>query len=176
MNFRLGVNWKIDLDEYNSIAFGVDINKLLVPTPPVYKLNADGSYATDSITHERIVIAGKDPTNISVPQAIFSSWSDAPAGFQEELKEITYSPGLEYWYDKQFALRAGYFHEAATKGNRKYFTLGAGLRYNVFGLDFAYLIPTTQRNPLENTLRFTLLFNFDGLKAEDKKTETDTTE
>jgi hypothetical protein len=176
MNFRLGVNWKIDLDEYNSIAFGVDINKLLVPTPPVYKLNADGSYATDSITHERIVIAGKDPTNISVPQAIFTSWSDAPAGFQEELKEITWQPGLEYWYDKQFALRAGYFHEAATKGNRKYFTLGAGLRYNVFGLDFAYLIPTTQRNPLENTLRFTLLFNFDGLKAEDKKTETDTTE
>jgi hypothetical protein len=173
MNFRIGVNWKIELDEYNSVAFGADVNKLLVPTPPVYKINADGTYAEDSITHERIVEYGEDPANISVAQAIFSSWSDAPAGFKEELKEFTYSPGIEYWYDKQFAIRAGYFHEAATKGNRKFFTLGAGLRYNVFGLDFAYLIPTTQRNPLENTLRFTLLFNFEGLKAEDK---TDSTE
>ena len=82
------------------------------------------------------------------------------------MKEFTYSIGAEYWYDKQFAIRAGYFHEASTKGNRKFFTIGAGLRYNVFGLDFAYLIPTTQRNPLENTLRFTLIFDFEGLKKE----------
>ena len=107
------------------------------------------------------------------PEALITSWSDAPGGFEEEMKEFTYSIATEYWYDKQFAIRAGYFHEAATKGNRQYFTIGAGLRYNVFGLDFAYLIPTTQRNPLENTLRFTLLFDFDASKSTDSD---DTTE
>lgn len=163
-NFRLGTNLKIDLDDYNSISFGADVNKLLVPTPPVYYKNSIGG---DSISNDgtKVVQAGEDPTNISVASALFSSWGDAPAGFSEELKEFTYSIGAEYWYDKQFAIRAGYFHEAATKGNRKFFTLGAGLRYNVFGLDFAYLI-ASQRNPLENTLRFTLTFDFDGLKKE----------
>ena len=162
-NFRFGSNLKVDLDQYNSIAFGADFNKLLVPTPPVYAKNASGNFIIDSNGNKEIA-AGKDPTNISVPSALFSSWSDAPAGFPEEIKEFTYSIGTEYWYDKQFAMRAGYFHEASTKGNRKFFTVGAGIRYNVFGFDFAYLIPTTQRNPLENTLRFTLLFDFDGIK------------
>lgn len=164
MNFRFGTNLMIELDQYNSISFGFDINKLLVPTPPVYLKDSTGNYAVDA-NGNKIVLYGKDPTNIGVPAAIFSSWSDAPGGFKEELKEFIYNIGTEYWYDKQFALRAGYFHEAATKGNRKFFTIGAGLRYNVFGLDFAYLIPTTQRNPLENTLRFTLLFNFDAVKS-----------
>ena len=82
------------------------------------------------------------------------------------MREFTYSAGAEYWYDKQFAIRAGYFHEHATKGARKYFTLGAGLKYNVFGLDFAYLIPTETRHPLENTLRFTLVFDFEGFKKQ----------
>ncbi len=162
-NFRFGSNLKVDLDQYNSIAFGADFNKLLVPTPPVYAKDASGNFIIDSNGNKEIA-AGKDPTNISVPSALFSSWSDAPAGFAEEIKEFTYSIGAEYWYDKQFAMRAGYFHEASTKGNRKFFTVGAGIRYNVFGFDFAYLIPTTQRNPLENTLRFTLLFDFDGIK------------
>ena len=162
-NFRFGSNLKVDLDQYNSIAFGADFNKLLVPTPPVYAKDASGNFIIDSNGNKEIA-AGKDPTNISVPSALFSSWSDAPAGFPEEIKEFTYSIGSEYWYDKQFAMRAGYFHEASTKGNRKFFTVGAGIRYNVFGFDFAYLIPTTQRNPLENTLRFTLLFDFDGIK------------
>ena len=162
-NFRFGSNLKVDLDQYNSIAFGADFNKLLVPTPPVYAKDASGNFIIDSDGNKEIA-AGKDPTNISVPSALFSSWSDAPAGFAEEIKEFTYSIGAEYWYDKQFAMRAGYFHEASTKGNRKFFTVGAGIRYNVFGFDFAYLIPTTQRNPLENTLRFTLLFDFDGIK------------
>jgi len=163
-NFRLGTNLLIELDDYNSISFGADVNKLLVPTPPVYYKNSLGG---DSISTDgtKVVQAGEDPTNISVASALFSSWGDAPAGFKEELKEFTYSIGAEYWYDKQFAIRAGYFHEAETKGNRKFFTLGAGLRYNVFGLDFAYLI-ASQRNPLENTLRFTLTFDFDGLKKE----------
>ena len=167
MNFRLGTNLKIDLDNYNTIAFGADINKLLVPTPPVYLKTNDGRDSLDA-NFNKIVQAGKDPSNVGVPAALFSSWSDAPAGFKEELKEFTYSIGAEYWYDKQFAIRAGYFHEASTKGNRKFFTIGAGLRYNVFGLDFAYLIPTTQRNPLENTLRFTLIFDFEGLKKENQ--------
>ncbi len=170
MNFRIGTNLKMDLDQYNSISFGVDFNKLLVPTPPVYATDSSGNYVYDT-DGNRVVQYGEDPTNISVPSAIFSSWGDAPAGFSEELNEFTYSVGAEYWYDKQFAIRAGYFNEAQTKGNRKFFTLGAGLRYNVFGLDFAYLIPTTQRNPLENTLRFTLTFNIDGLKSEKKSDE-----
>jgi hypothetical protein len=155
---------KIDLDQYNSIAFGVDFNKLLVPTPPVYEKDSAGNFVLDN-DKNKVIAAGEDPTNVSPAAAIFSSWSDAPAGFQEELNEFTYSIGTEYWYDKQFAIRAGYFHEASTKGNRKFFTVGAGIRYNVFGFDFGYLIPTTQRNPLENTLRFTLLFDFGGLKG-----------
>ena len=156
----------IELDQYNSFSFGFDINKLLVPTPPVYLKDSTGAYAVDA-DGNKIVEFGEDPTNVSTAQALFSSWSDAPGGFEEELKEFTYSIAMEYWYDKQFAIRTGYFHEAATKGNRQFFTVGAGIRYNVFGFDFAYLIPTTQRNPLENTLRFTLLFDFDGLKKAD---------
>lgn len=170
-NFRLGSNLKMELDKYNTISFGFDVNKLLVPTPPVYARDASGKYMTNP-DGTKVILAGKDPLNVSVPQALFSSWGDAPAGFKEEIKEFTYSIGTEYWYDNQFAIRAGYFHEASTKGNRQYFTIGAGLRYNVFGLDFAYLIPTTQRNPLENTLRFTLLFDFDAVKSTDtEKTE-----
>jgi hypothetical protein len=156
-NFRLGAGIKMELDKYNTLSINADMNKLLVPTPPVY--------GTDS-TGKTVIIAGEDPTNISVAQALISSWSDAPAGFEEELKEINYSIATEYWYDNQFAIRGGYFHESSTKGNRQFFTVGLGLRYNVFGLDFSYLIPTDQRNPLENTLRFSLLFNFDGLKKD----------
>ena len=126
-NFRLGSNWKIDLDQYNSISFGVDFNKLLVPSPPVYAKDSTGNFIIDANGNKEIA-AGEDPTNVSVPQALFSSWSDAPAGFPEEIKEFTYSIGTEYWYDKQFAMRAGYFHEASTKGNRQFFTVGAGLR------------------------------------------------
>ncbi len=169
-NFRIGTNLKIDLDQYNSLSFGVDFNKLLVPTPPVYAKDSTGNFVIDA-DGNKVIEAGEDPTNVSVAQALFSSWSDAPAGFQEEIKEFTYSIGMEYWYDKQFSIRTGYFHEASTKGNRKFFTVGAGLRYNVFGFDFAYLIPTTQRNPLENTLRFTLLFDFDGTKNADDNNE-----
>lgn len=167
-NFRLGSALKIELDSYNTLAFSAEINKLLVPTPPVYFRNSSGGDSLDA-DGKRVVQAGKDPTNTSVAQSLFSSWSDAPAGFSEEMKEIIWSLGMEYWYDKQFAIRGGYFHEAETKGNRQFFTVGAGLRYNVFGLDFAYLIPTDQRNPLANTLRFTLTFDFDGLKGENNQ-------
>jgi hypothetical protein len=171
-NFRLGSNLRIELDKYNTFSFGADINKLLVPTPPEFKVDpVNGKYVLDANGNRMVEFGNQNYYNEGVASAIFSSWSDAPAGFDEELKEFTYSIGTEYWYDKQFALRAGYFHEASTKGNRQFFTLGAGLRYNVFGLDFAYLIPATQRNPLENTLRFTLLFDFDGVKADTKSDE-----
>jgi len=162
-NFRLGTALKMELDEYNTLAITADVNKLLVPTPPVYLKDASGKDSVDD-GGNKIVLYGKDP-NVSVAGAIFSSWGDAPGGFAEEMKEFTYSLGLEYWYDKQFAIRAGYFHEAETKGNRKFFTVGAGVKYNVFGIDFAYLIPTQQKHPLENTLRFTLLIDFDSLKG-----------
>jgi len=164
-NFRLGSGIRVELDKYNTISFNADMNKLLVPTQPVYwpdSTDANGN---------KVIRAGQDPNAESVASALITSWSDAPGGFEEELKEINYSLATEYWYDNQFAIRAGYFHEASTKGNRQFFTVGAGLRYNVFGLDFAYLIPTDQRNPLENTLRFTLLFNFDGLKKENESKE-----
>jgi hypothetical protein len=151
MNLRIGTANTIELDKYNSITIAIDLNKLLVPTPPKYN-DTTG-----------VIIAGMDP-NVSVPVAMFHSFYDAPGGFKEELHEITYSFGAEYWYNKQFALRAGYFTEHETKGNRKYFTAGAGIRMNIFSLDFSYLMPITQNNPLAHTLRFTLSFDFNSLK------------
>lgn len=166
INLRLGPAVTFDLDKYNQLSVLLDVNKLLVPTPPIWKLDTNGLpiYGPDG---KREILLGRDP-NVGVVSGMFGSFSDAPGGFKEEMREITISSGVEYWYDKQFAIRAGYFYEHATKGNRKYFTLGAGLKYNVFGLDFAYLIPTQQRNPLENTLRFSLTFDFSALKEQAK--------
>ncbi|MCF8368803.1 MAG: type IX secretion system outer membrane channel protein PorV [Bacteroidales bacterium] len=158
-NLRIGPSWLMEIDDYNSVRFSLDLNKLLVPTPPV----RSDSLVDDN--NQYIILAGKDD-NVSVAQGMIQSFYDSPSGFSEEMKEIIWVVGAEYWYDKQFAIRAGYFHESEMKGNRKFFTLGAGLRYNVFGLDFSYLIPTAQQNPLANTLRFTLTFNFDGFEAQ----------
>jgi Type IX secretion system protein PorV len=155
INLRIGPALTLNLNEYNDLTFSIDFNKLLVPTPPIYSDSLDNG--------EQLILYGSDP-DVGVAEGMIQSFSDAPGGFSEEMKEINIAAGLEYWYDQQFAFRAGYFYEHETKGNRKYFTLGAGLKYNVFGLDFAYLIPTDQRNPLENTLRFTLIFNLDSLK------------
>ncbi len=154
MNMGLGLAYTIDIDKHNSFTLSTDVNKLLVPTP-------DPSDSTQ---------AWRDK---SVPAAIFGSFSDAPGGAKEEFREFTIGVGAEYWYDKQFAVRIGYFYEAPTKGNRRYLSAGLGLRYSVFGLDFSYLIPTSaQRNPLDNTLRFTLVFNFKQIKqAEDAPVE-----
>jgi hypothetical protein len=134
----------------------IDLNKLLVPTPPKYDLAVKDS-----------IISGKNP-NVSVPVAIFQSFYDAPGGFKEELHEITYSFGVEYWYNKQFALRCGYFLENETKGNRKYFTAGAGFKMNIFSLDFSYLMPLAQNHPLARTLRFSLSFDFNAIKKAPK--------
>ena len=150
MNMRLGTAWTINLDNFNKISVAFDINKLLVPTPPIY--DADGE-----------IVDGMDP-NVSVPVAIFHSFYDAPGGFSEEMHEITYSIGAEYWYNNQFALRAGYFHEHESKGNRKYFTAGAGFKLKGFAIDFSYLMPTVSNHPLARTLRFSLAFDISTLK------------
>jgi hypothetical protein len=162
INLRIGPRLTLNLDEFNQFSFMVDLNKLLVPTPPIYKRDENGQIEIDE-TGNYVIERGRDP-NRSVVGGMFGSFSDAPGGFREELNEITYSAGMEYWYDQQFALRAGYFHEHQSKGNRKYFTLGVGLKYNVFGLDFAYVVPVAQRSPLENVLRFSLHFDFAALR------------
>jgi hypothetical protein len=156
MNMRLGTSFTANLDSYNKISLAFDLNKLLVPTPPIYS-----SENPDSI------IAGKDP-NVSVPVAIFQSFYDAPGGFKEEMHEITYSIGAEYWYNNIFALRGGYFYEHETKGNRKYFTAGAGFKLNAFTLDFSYLMPVVQNHPLARTLRFSLAFDIHALRNSSK--------
>jgi len=161
INLRLGTAFTIDFDDYNSLTLALDLNKLMIPTPPEYYPLSD----TADLEGNPVIRAGYNP-NVSVPVGMFRSFYDAPGGMIEELNEITYSAGLVYWYAKQFAIRGGYFHEHSTKGNRKYFTVGIGLRLNVFGLDFAYLVPIYQNHPLANTLRFSLLFDFAGLKGE----------
>lgn len=149
MNLRIGGSSSLDLDNFNKIALAIDFNKLLVPTPPIYNNDME-------------IIDGKDP-NVSVPVAIFQSFYDAPGGFKEEIHEITSSIGLEYWYNNQFAIRTGYFHENASKGNRKYFTAGAGFRLKGFEIDFSYLMPTVSNHPLARTLRFSLAFDINAL-------------
>jgi hypothetical protein len=145
-NLGLGVAYVNVVDETSKVTFGLDVNKLLVPTPPAI---GDSAGLVDYHTK-------------GVVQSWFSSFGDAPGGFREELKEFQISVGGEYTYNDQFSLRLGYFYENPTKGDRQYFTVGAGLNYNVFGLNFSYLIPSgngVNRNPLSNTLRFSILFN-----------------
>lgn len=160
-NLRLGAGFKVNFDDYNSLTTMLDFNKLQVPTPPIYLVDdSTGQTVIDPNTQEPVIAKGMDP-NVSVVQGMIQSWYDAPYGFSEEMREWAIAFGLEYWYAKQFALRTGFFYEDKSKGNRKFFTVGAGLRYSVFGLDLSYLIPMEQQHPLENTLRFTLFFNFD---------------
>ena len=169
MNGRLGASFNMELDDYNSVSFAFDVNKLLAPTPPVYAVDEDGNSLYDD-NGDRVIEAGKNP-NVGTLAGMFQSFNDAPGGMQEELNELMFAAGMEYWYLKQFAFRGGYFHEHATKGNRKYFTIGVGLRMNVFSLDMAFLLPATQgtRSPLANTLRFTMLFDMAALYPTDKE-------
>lgn len=164
INLRFGPSLTFDLDGFNQLSFMVDFNKLLVPTPPIYARDDNGQVIIGD-DGEYVIESGRDP-NRSVVAGMLGSFTDAPGGFREELNEFTISAGAEYWYDQQFALRAGYFYEHETKGNRKYFTVGVGLKYNIFGLDFAYVIPVAQRSPLENVLRFSLSFDFDAIRAQ----------
>ncbi|MEM0939598.1 MAG: type IX secretion system outer membrane channel protein PorV [Bacteroidota bacterium] len=157
-NLRIGSAFITDLDPYNTLTIAFDINKLLVPTPPVYEVDTNGNIVV--VNGERQIADGKDPDR-SLLSGTFGSFSDAPRGFEEELEELTYSIGLEYWYRDLFSARGGYFSEHKNKGDRKYFTVGAGFRYQVFGFDFSYLIPQGQDHPLAETLRLSLLFNLD---------------
>jgi hypothetical protein len=159
-NLRMGGALTVPLDQYNKIVVAMDLNKLLVPTPPQYLQNASLGDSIDA-NGNRIIEKGKDP-NRGWISGMFGSFTDAPGGLKEELQEFTIQGGVEYWYQSYFAARGGYFHESKTKGYRRYFTVGIGLRYNVFGLDVAYLIPVIQNNPLAESLRFTLQFNFKG--------------
>lgn len=167
-NLRLGASLLIPIDEYNTISFSADLNKLMVPTRPKYSQfleengyeQGDNSYYSEYQTW----LESTGYNDVSPISGIFKSFSDAPGGFSEELKEIYGGIGVEYCYNQQFSVRGGYHYENEYKGNRKYFTLGAGFRMSVFSLDAAYLISTAQSNPLDQTLRFSLSFDMDGLK------------
>jgi len=167
-NLKLGTAFTVDLDKYNQITALVDFNKLLVPTPPRYNLEGDS------------IIAGMSP-DVGVTTGMVQSFYDAPGDvsnegtiipgtvLKEELRELNIGGGFEYWYDKQFAFRTGYFYENYTKGNRQFITLGAGLKYQVLTIDMSYLISTTQQNPLANTLRFTMRFALGGAANSDEE-------
>ena len=146
-NWGLGGGLTLKFDQYNKLTFDLDFNKLLVPTP-----DSSGDYQS-----------------LSPIQGVIASFTDAPGGFKEEMQEIDISTGAEYWYNDLFTVRAGFFYESPYKGNRQFITAGVGIKYNVFGLDFSYLIPTSsQVSPLDNTLRFTLYFNFDKLQKQEE--------
>lgn len=173
INLRVGAYGQVEIDKYNTIALAVDFNKLLVPTSPRYLKKADGVYDSIGSNGRAIISEGMDP-DVPIIQGMIQSFYDAPGGFEEEMREINISTGIEYWYDKQFALRTGFFYENPYKGNRKFLTFGAGLRFNVFGLDLSYLVPLETRNPLENTLRFSLLFDIDAFSSQNKENQLPT--
>lgn len=175
-NLRIGPSLTLEFDDYNALTFIVEANKLLVPTPPIYLTDTAGRIVTDA-SGENVIVAGQNP-NVSVASGIFGSFTDAPgvvesvdaAGnatiqqgsvLREELSEIAYSAGLEYWYDQQLAIRFGYFYENPLKGNRQYLTVGFGFKLSVFAFDASYLVGNAQQNPLANTFRFSLKFNFE---------------
>ena len=155
-NMRLGASLMIPVDEYNRFSISADANKLLVPTVPKQE---EGESNTDYQDRVR-----REYSDVSSISGIFKSFNDAPGGFKEELDEVQWSIGAEYVYHDQFSLRAGYHHQAESKGNLKYFTVGGGFRMNVFSLDVGYVISTARSNPLDQTLRFTLAFDMDGIK------------
>lgn len=158
-NFGTGVSYELDVDKYNSVNFNFEINKLMVPTPDTTTGNDDP-----------LVPDYKEKATIS---SIFGSWGDAPGGLSEELKEYILQVGVEYWYNKQFAVRTGYFYETDAKGGRNFLTAGLGIKYNAFALNFSYLVPiSATRNPLDNTMRVSLVFNFNKEKSEKPAMET----
>lgn len=149
-NMKLGTSFTTELNEFNMFSFSLDLNKLLVPTPKPGEYNA----------------------GTPVINGIFSSFSDAPGGFKEEMHEINFSLGVEYWYNRKFALRSGYFNENEFKGNRKFFSAGAGVKMKACAVDIAYLIPVSQNNPLANTVRFSLIFDLGFFKKKVKTEES----
>ncbi|MDE6448929.1 MAG: PorV/PorQ family protein, partial [Muribaculaceae bacterium] len=158
-NLRLGTMFMFPLADYHTLALALDLNKLLVPAKP---RQSDFDDTTEG--QVEYIEALETWENMSPITGIFKSFSDAPGGMKEELREINWSLGAEYSYNQQFFLRAGYFHESAYKGNRQYFSVGAGFSLNVLRLDASYMMATAQTSPLDQTLRFTLTFDMDGLK------------
>lgn len=155
-NLKIGTGFDFILDDYNKVALNVELNKLLVPTPQNPDLNGDGTVTPDELNQN-----SESYRRISWTSGVFKSFRDAPDGFSEEIKEFTYSLGAEYLYQDSFAMRLGYFHESPLKGARQFFSLGAGFKYNVVKVDVSYLFSASKvKNPLENTLRFSLTFNF----------------
>lgn len=170
-NLRLGISLMVPIDAYNTFSINADANKLMVPTKPSYRQFLDEEFGTDyqddnySMASEyQSWLDANGYNDLSPITGIFKSFADAPGGFREELQEIYWGVGIEYAYNNQFFLRGGYHYENEYKGNRKYFTLGTGFKMSVFSLDAAYLISTSQSNPLDQTLRFTLSFDMDGIK------------
>ncbi len=159
-NLRIGAGYGTEIDRYNKIYYTIDFNKLLVPT--LIEEEGDEEIPTGGISDGR----GNTNANMGVIEGMFRSFGDAPGGIQEELQEVTVSLGLEYWYNNQFIVRGGYFHESENKGDRKYMTLGAGLRMNVLSLDFSYIYTISRQSPLENTLRFTLGLDLDNFSKQ----------
>lgn len=169
MNMRLGGGLKTEIDKFNSIGVYLDFNKLLVPTPPIYKYATDSlgnptrQILIDPVTGKSEIESGKDP-KVGIVTGILQSFHDAPGGFKEELKEVNISFGSEYWYNNVFAMRAGYFYESKSKGSRQFFTVGASFKYSIINIDGSYLIPTKLNNPLQRTWRITISFEFDATK------------
>ena len=165
-NLKLGLGYTVAFDEYSSLSLSFDLNKLLVPTKPIY-------YSSDTLTPggERVIALGKDP-NVSVAVGMIQSFYDAPGGFKEEMREITFGTGLEYSYRNLLFVRAGYFYENKYKGGRQFLTFGAGIKYSIIGVDMSYLFTTTRsHHPLESTLRFTLTFDLISFDKDDIKNQ-----
>jgi hypothetical protein len=167
-NFALGTALTLNFDEYNSLTFAVDMNKLLVPSPQPLKILDDKGLPINNPEYDVNDNKVADYREKALFSGILGSFGDAYGGFGEELKELSFSAGAEYWYDKQFAFRGGYYYENSLKGNRRFFTLGVGVKYNIFGINLSYLVPTSNvPNPLDNTLRFSMLFDFSVFKADE---------
>lgn len=163
-NMRLGASFSYPIDDFNRITASVDLNKLLVPNTPKVSNYGDGTSDLSNPGYDEWKNDHNDYLNQSVVSGIFSSFNDAPGGFSEEMKEIAIGVGLEYEYNKQFMLRTGYFHEDASKGNRKFFTFGAGFKLYMMQIDASYVLSSAQTNPLDQTLRFSLIFDANGLR------------
>jgi len=169
-NMRLGMSLLLPIDEYNSLTLAADANKLLIPTMPTYEqyiAQAHPETTAENLQYQSDYanwLQDEGYNQVSPISGIFKSFSDAPGGFEEELQEIQWSAGAEYSYNNQFFVRAGYHYEHPNKGNRKYFTVGAGFKMNVFSIDAGYVISTAQSNPLDQTIRFSLAFDMDGIQ------------
>ena len=161
-NLGIGTSFKIDVDSRNSITIAADLNKLLVPTPISSYIKDENGKTVANPAYDANGDGVADYKQQSMPASIFSSFGDAPGGATEEINELMVSLGVEYWYNKQFAVRCGYYYEHQDKGNRQFFSVGVGVKYKIFNFNFSYLIPTkkAQTSPLDNTLRFSLIFNF----------------